>query len=99
MIPVLHIDVISDVVCPWRYIGKRHLAAAIARWNAEQPQHPVNVRWHPYFLNPDTPEGGELYRPFLERKFGHIRSFCVRCAGCLPSRIASTISGASCTRR
>ena len=59
------IDIVSDVVCPWCFIGKRHLEAALARFEA-----PVSVRWLPYFLNPDTPPEGEPYRPFLERKFG-----------------------------
>jgi predicted DsbA family dithiol-disulfide isomerase len=67
---ILTIDVVSDVVCPWCYIGKRHLDRALHLWHAEQPQCEVAVRWHPFFLNPDTPESGEPYRPFLEKKFG-----------------------------
>jgi len=66
----LTIDVVSDVVCPWCFIGKHHLDRALQLWRAEQPQCAVAVRWHPFFLNPDTPEGGEPYRPFLEKKFG-----------------------------
>ncbi|MCX7149287.1 MAG: DsbA family protein, partial [Rhodocyclales bacterium] len=66
----LTIDVVSDVVCPWCFIGKRHLDRALHLWRAEQPQCAVAVRWHPFFLNPDTPESGEPYRPFLEKKFG-----------------------------
>jgi len=64
------IDVVSDVVCPWCFIGKHHLDRALHLWQAEQAQSHVAVRWHPFFLNPDTPEGGEPYRPFLEMKFG-----------------------------
>ena len=66
----LTIDVVSDVVCPWCFIGKHHLDHALQLWHAEQPQCAVAVRWHPFFLNPDTPESGEPYRPFLEKKFG-----------------------------
>ena len=66
----LTIDVVSDVVCPWCFIGKHHLDRALHLWHAEQPQCAVAVRWHPFFLNPDTPESGEPYRPFLEKKFG-----------------------------
>lgn len=66
----LEIDVVSDVVCPWCFIGKRHLDRALELWRAEQPDGAVTVRWRPFFLNPDTPEAGELYRPFLEKKFG-----------------------------
>jgi len=66
----LSVDVVSDVVCPWCFIGKRNLDAALAAWRAEQPDCEVTVRWRPFFLNPDTPEAGEPYRPFLEKKFG-----------------------------
>ena len=66
----LSIDVVSDVVCPWCFIGKRHLDRALELWRAEQPACEVAVHWRPFFLNPDTPDGGEPYRPFLERKFG-----------------------------
>ena len=66
----LTIDVVSDVVCPWCFIGKRHLDRALELWREEQPDCAVTVRWRPFFLNPDTPRAGEPYRPFLERKFG-----------------------------
>jgi len=67
---ILTIDVVSDVVCPWCFIGKRHLDRALELWRAEQPADEVTVRWRPFFLNPDTPDCGEPYRPFLEKKFG-----------------------------
>lgn len=67
---VLHIDIFSDVVCPWCFIGKRHLDKALVLWRIEQPGYEVAVRWRPFFLNPDTPASGEPYRPFLEKKFG-----------------------------
>lgn len=66
----LTIDIYSDVVCPWCFIGKRHLDKALELWRAGQPEHEVAVRWRPFFLNPDTPATGEPYRPFLEKKFG-----------------------------
>lgn len=66
----LTIDVVSDVVCPWCFIGKRHLDRALQLWREERPDTEVAVRWRPFFLNPDTPEAGEPYRPFLEKKFG-----------------------------
>lgn len=66
----LTIDVVSDVVCPWCFIGKRHLDRARELWRTEQPDCGVTVNWRPFFLNPDTPESGEPYRPFLEKKFG-----------------------------
>jgi predicted DsbA family dithiol-disulfide isomerase len=63
----LAIDIVSDVVCPWCYIGKRRLEAALAERGAGGR---VNVRWHPFQLNPDLPRGGADRRSYLERKFG-----------------------------
>lgn len=66
----LNIDIVSDVVCPWCFIGKRRLALALDLLRAEWPGLAVKVRWLPFFLNPNTPPEGEPYRPFLEKKFG-----------------------------
>ncbi len=69
----LTIDVVSDVVCPWCYIGKRHLAAALETWRAQSPdaaQTDVTVRWHPFQLNPDLPAAGVDRQSYLENKFG-----------------------------
>lgn len=66
----LAIDVVSDVVCPWCFIGKHRLAAALQQLRTERPEITPTIRWLPYFLNPDTPEEGEPYRSFLEKKFG-----------------------------
>jgi predicted DsbA family dithiol-disulfide isomerase len=55
----MQIDVISDVVCPWCYIGKRNLESALAAWRRDHPgeEQPV-VRWHPFQLNPHLPGSG-----------------------------------------
>jgi predicted DsbA family dithiol-disulfide isomerase len=67
----VQIDVISDVVCPWCFIGKRHLEAALAAWREKYPAREVPaVRWLPFQLNPDLPEGGMPRREYTERKFG-----------------------------
>lgn len=66
----LKIDIVSDVVCPWCFIGKRRMEAALRGLRAERPDIAPTIRWLPYFLNPDTLEEGEPYRPFLVRKFG-----------------------------
>ena len=63
------VDVVSDVVCPWCYIGKRHLDAALATL-AEAGEPLPTVRWHPYELNPGLPAEGVDRREYLERKFG-----------------------------
>jgi predicted DsbA family dithiol-disulfide isomerase len=65
----LFVDVVSDVVCPWCYIGKRKLEAALARLG-DEPGLAVTVRWHPYELNPDLPAQGVSRAAYLEAKFG-----------------------------
>jgi predicted DsbA family dithiol-disulfide isomerase len=62
----LPIDVISDVVCPWCFIGKRRLEKAIAL----RPDIPVEVRFRPYFLNPWVPREGISREEYLTTKFG-----------------------------
>jgi len=64
------IEIVSDLVCPWCYIGLRRLDAAIAEVRRELPDFTCEKRWRPFFLNPDTPPEGEPYLPFLEKKFG-----------------------------
>ncbi len=64
---LLHVDVISDVICPWCYIGKRRLVKAVATLKG---QHEVRVRWLPYQLNPAMPREGISRREYRTRKFG-----------------------------
>ena len=56
----------ADYRTPLR-IGKRNLDRALELWRAERSDCDVTVRWRPFFLNPDTPESGEPYRPFLDK--------------------------------
>ncbi len=67
--PELVIDIVSDVVCPWCYIGKRKLEAALALPEAAALPKPV-LRWHPFQLNPDMPLEGIPRQQYLEDKFG-----------------------------
>ncbi|OED47773.1 DsbA family oxidoreductase [Leisingera sp. S232] len=60
------LDILSDPICPWCYIGKTHLDKALA----EVPDHPFVIEWHPFQLNPDMPREGMDRREYLERKFG-----------------------------
>ncbi|HEY1327159.1 MAG TPA: DsbA family oxidoreductase [Casimicrobiaceae bacterium] len=66
----LTVDVVSDVVCPWCYIGKRRLESALAELRAGEPDLSVAVRWHPFQLNPDLPAEGMDRRAYLEAKWG-----------------------------
>ena len=63
------IDVVSDVVCPWCYIGKRKLEAALEQARQAGLGEP-EVRWHPFQLNPDMPVAGIARNQYLEEKFG-----------------------------
>jgi predicted DsbA family dithiol-disulfide isomerase len=62
----LPIEMVSDVVCPWCFIGKRRLEKAIAL----KPEIPVEVRFHPFFLNPWVPREGISREEYLTTKFG-----------------------------
>lgn len=62
----IKLDVMSDPICPWCYIGKAHLDKALAN----QPDHPFVIEWHPFQLNPDMPHEGMDRRAYLEGKFG-----------------------------
>lgn len=62
----MQIDVISDTVCPWCYIGKRRLERAMRM----RPQIEFDVRWRPFQLDPSTPPEGVDRKAYMERKFG-----------------------------
>jgi predicted DsbA family dithiol-disulfide isomerase len=62
---VLTIDVVSDVVCPWCYLGEKRLEAALA-----EESGPVVVRWRPYQLDPTIPQGGVDRGEYMAKKFG-----------------------------
>ncbi|MDP2170854.1 MAG: DsbA family oxidoreductase [Rhodocyclaceae bacterium] len=67
---MLTIEIVSDVVCPWCFIGKRRLETALAMVRRDIPDFACQTIWRPFFLNPDTPPAGEPYLPFLVNKFG-----------------------------
>lgn len=62
----MRIDIISDVVCPWCYVGKKQLERALAK----RPQLQTEIRWFPYQLHPEAPAEGYPYRETIERKYG-----------------------------
>jgi predicted DsbA family dithiol-disulfide isomerase len=67
----LMIDVISDVVCPWCFIGKRRLEKAIAL----KPDLAVKVRFRPFFLNSWVPREGISREEYLIKKFGSVANY------------------------
>ncbi|XP_026425100.1 uncharacterized protein LOC113321406 [Papaver somniferum] len=64
---LIKIDVSSDTVCPWCFVGKKNLDKAI---ESSKDQFDFEVRWHPYMLNPSAPKEGVLKRDFYREKFG-----------------------------
>ncbi|MEJ1969579.1 MAG: DsbA family oxidoreductase [Rhizomicrobium sp.] len=62
----MQIDVVSDTVCPWCFIGKRRLGRALAL----RPGVPAQVFWRPYRLDPSVPREGVERRAYLKAKFG-----------------------------
>jgi len=67
----LAVDIISDVVCPWCYIGKRRLEAALALYRRRDPEAAEpQVAYHPFELNPDMPREGIPRADYIARKFG-----------------------------
>ena len=63
---MVKLDILSDPICPWCYIGKARLDAALKA----RPDHPFVIEWHPFQLNPDMPPEGMDRRSYLEAKFG-----------------------------
>lgn len=63
MIPL---DIYSDPICPWCYIGKAHLNRALET----RPDHPFEIRWHPFQLNPDMAPEGMDRAEYMALKFG-----------------------------
>ena len=66
-VPSLTIDIVSDIMCPWCYIGKKRLEAAL---DEVGPEMHVEVRWRPYQLDPTLPKEGKDRKQYMEDKFG-----------------------------
>lgn len=65
--PIVKVDIVSDVVCPWCYIGKRRMERAIKQLSGEVE---VQIEYHPFELNPDAPKEGRNQKEYLAAKFG-----------------------------
>ncbi len=66
----LTIDVVSDVVCPWCYVGKRRLERALALLSVRHPDVEPEVRWHTFQLNPEMASEGIARADYVRAKFG-----------------------------
>jgi len=67
---MITLDIFSDPICPWCYIGKARLERALE----SRPDHQFDVRWHPFQLNPDMPPEGMERQEYLAVKFGDEKS-------------------------
>ncbi len=63
---MIQIDIVSDVACPWCYIGKKHIEKAIQQIDNQ----PIKINWHPFQLDPTIPLEGLDRKEYFERKFG-----------------------------
>lgn len=63
---MIEIDIVSDTICPWCYVGKRRLERALAGFDADE----ACVRWHPFQLNPGLPREGMDRAEYVAAKFG-----------------------------
>ena len=68
---MIQLDIYSDPICPWCYIGKIHLERALETLN----ENPFHIKWHPFQLNPEMPKNGMDRKKYLEQKFGSISNF------------------------
>ena len=68
---MIQLDIYSDPICPWCYIGKIHLERALKTLN----ENPFQIKWHPFQLNPEMPKNGMDRKKYLEQKFGSISGF------------------------
>lgn len=66
----IHVEIYSDVVCPWCYVGKRRLERALTQFGGE-----ARVTWRPFQLNPTMPVEGVDRKTYLEAKFGSLEAF------------------------
>ena len=63
---MIEIDIVSDTICPWCYVGKRRIERAVAGFDGDE----VRIRWHPYQLNPGLPPEGMDRAEYVAAKFG-----------------------------
>jgi predicted DsbA family dithiol-disulfide isomerase len=81
------IDIVSDAICPWCYIGKRHLEQALAM--LAEDRLTFQVHWNPFQLNPDMPKEGRDRAAYRAWKFGSVEK-----AAALDQRITEAAAGA-----
>ena len=69
-----NIEVVSDVVCPWCYVGKNRLDAAISQHKSKHPSDTFTITWAPFYLDPDAPKLSVDKQELYVRRFGEERT-------------------------
>ncbi|EPS71580.1 hypothetical protein M569_03178 [Genlisea aurea] len=64
---LIQIDVVSDTVCPWCYVGKKNLDKALA---SSEDKYDFKINWHPFILNPSASKEGVVKREYIKQKLG-----------------------------
>ena len=67
MTETVHIDIVSDVVCPWCFVGKKRFEKALVEIGEDIA---VEINWRPFQLDPTIPPGGKDRKQYLAEKFG-----------------------------
>lgn len=62
----IHLDIVSDTICPWCYVGKVRLEQALSEFGANR----VKIEWRPFQLDPSVPAGGVDRKTYMKKKFG-----------------------------
>ncbi|KAL7270398.1 hypothetical protein RUND412_006903 [Rhizina undulata] len=70
----LSIEIVSDTVCPWCYVGHKKLTKAISQFTATNPSHTFDITWKPYQLNPTAPKTSVDKTTYFTSKFGEART-------------------------
>lgn len=66
----MHINIVSDTVCPWCYVGKKKFERALSLFRADHPDEEITFTWRPFQLDPDLPKEGIDRKIHYKRKFG-----------------------------
>jgi len=61
----IHVDIVSDIVCPWCWLGTRYLHQALEEVKKNDPKTKVTLTWRPYMLDPNVPAEGMAYRDYM----------------------------------
>jgi len=71
--PVICVDIVSDTMCPWCFVGKRNMEQAVSQFKQKNPSTSFKITWLPFFLNPNIPTEGVTLQKYLSNVYGDTR--------------------------